>query len=97
MTLVQRCSLFFLTWFIYRAMGLEGVSLFWIMVLQATVYIAVDMLPFPGSAGISELVYAAVFASVFPGSDLAASMCISRGISFYMVLLVSLGRRVLLL
>ena len=91
MTLVQRCSLFFLTWLIYRAMGLEGVSLFWIMVLQATVYIAVDMLPFPGSAGISELVYAAVFASVFPGSDLAASMCISRGISFYMVLLVSLG------
>lgn len=91
MTLMQRCSLFFLTWLIYRAMGLEGVSLFWIMVLQAAVYIAVDMLPFPGSAGISELVYAAVFASVFQGSDLAASMCISRGISFYMVLLVSLG------
>lgn len=91
MTLIQRCSLFFLTWLIYRAMGLEGVSLFWIMVLQATVYIAVDMLPFPGSAGISELVYATVFASVFPGSDLAASMCISRGISFYMVLLVSIG------
>lgn len=91
MTLVQRCSLFFLTWLIYRAMGLEGVGLFWIMVLQATVYIAVDMLPFPGSAGISELVYTAVFASVFPGSDLAASMCIFRGISFYMVLLVSLG------
>ncbi|WP_394266482.1 YbhN family protein [Anaerotignum sp.] len=91
MTLVQRSSLFFLTWLIYRAMGLEGVSLIWIMVLQATVYIAVDMLPFPGSAGISELVYAAVFASVFSGSDLAASMCISRGISFYLVLLVSMG------
>lgn len=91
MTLLQRCSLFFLTWLIYRSMGLEGISLFWIMVLQATVYIAVDMLPFPGSAGISELVYAAVFSSVFPGSDLTASMCISRGISFYLVLLVSVG------
>lgn len=91
MTFVQRCSLFFLTWLIYRAMGLEGIGMVWIMVLQATVYIAVDMLPFPGSAGISELVYAAVFAPVFSGSDLAASMCISRGISFYLVLLVSMG------
>lgn len=89
MTLIQRSSLFLLTWCIYCSMGLYQESIWTIMMLQAAVYIAVDMLPFPGAAGISELVYTVVFASVFPGELLAASLCISRGISFYFVLLFS--------
>lgn len=91
MTLLQRSSLFFLTWLIYRGMGLEQESIWTIMLLQAAVYIAVDMLPLPGSAGISELVYATVFASVFTGDLLTASLCLSRSISFYLVLVFSAG------
>lgn len=86
-TLLQRCSLFFMTFLIYRGLHLTGNSMLLVMVIQASVYIAVDMLPLPGSQGISELMYHAVFMQIFPGSLLAASMCITRGISFYLLLL----------
>lgn len=88
-TFLQRCSLFFLTWLIYRGMGLTGESLLTIMILQASVYIAVDMLPLPGAQGITELMYSTVFSAVFPGMYLTASLCVTRGINFYFLLIVS--------
>ena len=88
-TFLQRCTVFGLTYFIYRGMGLKGASLFSIMALQAVVYITVDMLPLPGSQGITELVYAAVFDRIFIGGTLTISMCVTRGINFYLPFLFS--------
>lgn len=53
------------------------------------IYIAVDMLPVPGAQGITEAMYKAVFKNVFPADCLVASICITRGISFYLVMAVS--------
>ena len=61
-----------------------------VILLQASVYIAVDMLPLPGAQGITELMYQAVFAHVFTGMYLIPSMLVSRGINFYFLLVVSL-------
>ncbi len=88
-TFVQRCSVFGLTWFVYKGMGLSGTDAFTIMALQAVVYIAVDMLPLPGSQGITEIMYAAVFHKIFIGNTLTISMCVTRGINFYMLLIIS--------
>lgn len=88
-TFLQRCSVFFLTWLIYRGMGLAGQSMISVMVLQASVYIAVDMLPLPGAQGITEVMYKAAYAKVFPGAYLTASMCVTRGLNFYFLLIVS--------
>lgn len=88
-TFVQRCSVFILTYFVYKGMGLTGTNAFTVMALQAVVYIAVDMLPLPGSQGITELMYTAVFRNVFVGSSLTVSMCVSRGLNFYMLLIIS--------
>lgn len=88
-TFLQRCSVFGLTWFIYKGMGLSGTDAFTIMALQAVVYIAVDMLPLPGSQGITEIMYAAVFNKIFIGNTLTISMCVTRGINFYMLLIIS--------
>lgn len=87
-TFFQRCSLFLLTWFIYRGFGLSGHSPLIVMALQASVYIAVDMLPLPGSQGISELMYISVFSPVFTDTLLASSMCVTRGLSFYFLLVI---------
>lgn len=87
-TLLQRCSLFFMTWLIYKGLHLNGSSILLVMVIQASVYIAVDMLPLPGSQGISELMFHAVFLQIFPGGFLTASMCITRGIGFYLLLIL---------
>ncbi len=86
-TFLQRCSLFVLTYLIYRGMGLTGCHALTVILLQASVYIAVDMLPLPGAQGISELMYHTVFAPVFTGGTLAASMCVTRGIGFYLPLI----------
>lgn len=88
-TFIQRSSVFVLTYFVYRGMGLSGAAPLVIMALQAVVLIAVDMLPLPGSQGITELMYVAVFGRIFVGSSLTVSMCISRGLNFYMLLIIS--------
>lgn len=82
-TVLQRCSVFFLTYLVYLGFHLKGTDALTVMMLQASVYIAVDMLPLPGAQGITELMYKSIFAGVFPGTFLTASMCVSRGINFY--------------
>ena len=87
-TVVQRCSIFFITYFIYRGMGLNEKDIVLITVLQASVYVAVDLLPLPGSQGISELMYQTTFGLIFVGAYLPASVLITRGISFYLPLII---------
>ena len=88
-TFLQRGSAFLLTCVVYRGLGLYGTSLSDIILLQASVCIAVDMLPVPGAQGITEAMYRVVFETVFPADCLMASVCITRGISFYLVMAVS--------
>lgn len=88
-TFLQRASVFVLAYVVYRGLGLSGLGMLDITLLQASVYIAVDMLPVPGAQGITEAMYRAVFADVFARS-LMPSLCVTRGISFYLVMVISL-------
>lgn len=88
-TVVQRVGLFAITWFVYRSMGLTETSAFQIIVLQAVIYVAVDMLPLPGAQGITELIYQTVFVSIFAGTALTASMCVTRFVNFYVPMVLS--------
>lgn len=89
-TFLQRCSVFLLTYMVYLGFGLHGTGMMKVVLLQAAVYIAVDMLPLPGAQGITELMYQTVFAHVFTSTYLIPSMLVSRGINFYFLLIVSL-------
>ena len=89
-TFLQRCSLFLLTGLVYLGFSQQGTSLLTVMLLQASVSVAVDMLPLPGAQGITEAMYASVFGGIFPGGYLVASMCITRGASFYAVMVIGL-------
>lgn len=88
-TFLQRSCMFLLTYVIYAGMGLHGTDAITIVLLQASIYIAVDMLPLPGAQGITEAMYQTVFANIFCGSSLLGSMCITRGISFYLNMIIS--------
>ncbi len=90
-TFLQRSSVFVLTYMVYLGFGLEGTSAVKVILLQAAVYIAVDMLPLPGAQGITELMYQTVFVHVFTGAYLIPSMLVSRGINFYLLLILSLA------
>lgn len=89
-TFLQRCSLFFLTGLVYRGFVRQGTGFLTVMLLQASVSVAVDMLPLPGAQGITELMYCRVFSQVFPAAYLMPSLYVARGSSFYFVLAVSL-------
>ena len=67
----------------------KAIAMLDVILLQASVYIAVDMLPIPGAQGITEAMYQAVFQGVFPADCLVTSMCITRGIGFYLIMAVS--------
>ena len=88
-TFVQRFALFLSTYFVYRAFGLHEFDPVTIMLLQAAISIAVDMLPLPGGMGISEKLFLTVFIPVFGAGLLLPGMVLSRGLSYYTELLLS--------
>lgn len=90
-TLLQRCSVFILTWIVYCGFKLEGADAMTVALLQASVYVAVDMLPVPGAQGITELMYRNVFAGIFTGGYLMPSLYVTRGVSFYFLLLAGMA------
>jgi len=88
-TILQRCCLFAVTWLTYRAFHLSGESFLTILVLQAMISVAVDMLPLPGGMGISENLFLLLFLPLFGETLILPGMIISRGISYYTQLLIS--------
>lgn len=85
----QRFSLFFVTWFVYKALGLKGAHVYDVVMLQAMVSVSVDMLPLPGGMGISENLFLIIFKYIFVSGMLLPGMILSRGISYYVQLLLS--------
>lgn len=89
-TFLQRFFSFFITYVVYIAMGYQEENAITITLLQAVISIAVDMLPLPGGMGISERLYLLIFGPIFGGATAAvASMMVSRGFSYYVLLIVS--------
>lgn len=90
MTFLQRSTVFILTGIVYKGFGLYTTPVYTVILLQACVYIAVDMLPVPGAQGITELMYRAVFIPVFGAKFLIPSMMVCRAMNFYVLLIISM-------
>lgn len=88
-TFLQRTCRFAVTYAVYRAFGLSGTSFAWIILLQAIVNVSADMIPIPGAVGVSENCYLNAFSEVFGKKLVLPSMVLSRGISFYGLVLLS--------
>ncbi|NTV78036.1 MAG: flippase-like domain-containing protein, partial [Clostridiales bacterium] len=87
--LIQRVAMFAVTFVIYLGFGNQGHSFLEIILLQGIVSVCADMLPLPGGVGASEKCYILVFESVFAQSLLIPSMLLYRGISFYLLVIIS--------
>lgn len=88
---VSLIQLFFyqsIPYFVYRAFGLSTYSIFDFVFMQAILYVGVAFLPFPGAMGVSEGSFVILFKMFFPGTILSSAMLISRGISFYLFVIV---------
>jgi uncharacterized protein (TIRG00374 family) len=76
--------------FVYKAFGLSGYNFFQIFVMQAVLYTTVSSLPLPGAIGISETIFLKIFKPAFGKSLISGAMLLSRGITFYIYVIVSL-------
>lgn len=90
LTFLQRMLLFVIPVCIYRGYGLYGENSISIVVLQAAIYLAVDILPLPGAQGITETIYQSVMKGIFGAELLMPSLIISRFANFYFLLVISL-------
>ena len=60
-TIVQRCCLFYITYLVLLSFGIDQLGMVDVVVLQAMISLAVDMLPLPGGMGISEHLFQIIF------------------------------------
>jgi hypothetical protein len=88
LTAVQRICLFSITWIVYRAYGLDQTSFVDILTLQIMIGVAVEMLPLPGAAGISEGCFLLTFTEIFGMKLVKPALLISRGLTFYLILVI---------
>lgn len=88
-TIVQRCCLFYITYLVMLSFGVTHIGMVEIVVLQAMISVAVDMLPLPGGMGISEHLFQIIFLPVCGALLTTPAMIVSRGISYYTQLIIS--------
>ncbi|MBO5483959.1 MAG: flippase-like domain-containing protein [Lachnospiraceae bacterium] len=88
-TIVQRVCYFAITWFVCLALGQNTFSAAEIIVLQSFVAVCIDILPFPGGVGVNESFFVTIFKKIMGRKNAFSAMFLSRGVSFYVLLIVS--------
>jgi len=88
-TFVQRFLLFFITNLVYWSFHLSGSSAIDIILLQCMISVATEILPIPGGTGVFEWMFLSIFGGVFGTSLTLPAMVLSRGLSYYVQLLIS--------
>lgn len=76
---------------VYRAFGLNSYSLFQMLPMQAVLYTIVSGLPLPGAIGVSETAFLKIFGPAFGATLLSGAVLLSRVITFYLFVIVSLS------
>lgn len=89
LTLIQLTAYFSITFFIYRALGLESRTFIDIIAIQAILYMSVSFIPSPGTAGAAEGGFLILFGSLFTSNYLSYAVLLWRGISYYLNLVLS--------
>ena len=75
---------------VYKAFGLSSHSIIELFSMQAILYTTVSGLPLPGAIGVSETIFLKIFGVAFSDKLLSGAMLLSRGISFYLYVIISL-------
>ena len=74
---------------VYKAFGLTEHNLFELFAMQSVLFIATAGFPIPGSVGLSESVFLALYGSVFGAELISSAMLLNRGITFYLFVIIS--------
>jgi uncharacterized membrane protein YbhN (UPF0104 family) len=89
MLIVKLTAKISVTYAVYKALGLSGFGFLDILALQAFLALAVEYVPLPGSVGATEAAFIAINRIIFGHGKLFPALLLSRGISFYVFLIIS--------
>ncbi len=87
-TVIQLTAFFSVTFFVYKALGLSGATIYHIITLQALLYIAIAFIPSPGTVGAAEAGFAMLLKAVFSTNLITVALLLWRFISYYFGLIV---------
>lgn len=88
-TIVQLIVYYSVPYWVYLAFGLNSHNIIQIITLQALLYATVSGIPSPGSVGVSEGGFLGIFRNAFPETIISSAMLLSRGINFYLLIIIS--------
>jgi len=89
LTFMQMTSYYFITYCIYRSVGLNEATPIQIMSMQAILNMAVVFIPTPGTAGAAEGGFYLLYGHYFTGGKLAFAILTWRLIVYYLNIFVS--------
>ncbi len=87
-TFVQLTFYFSITYFVYLSLGLTKIRYLDIIAIQSLHYMAVSLMPTPGTVGAAEGGFYVLYNSIFPKNILTFAMVLWRFIDYYFGILV---------
>ena len=88
LTIIQLTVFFSISYCVYKAFNLNGLSLFEVLSLQVFLYMSVSPIPTPGNVGANEVAFLTIFANVFPGNIIGYSVFLYSIYVYYFFVVV---------
>ena len=88
-TYVQFFFYYSISYWIYKALGMSGYNIIQISSVQAILYGTVSGIPSPGAVGVSEGGFLEIFKTIYPKEMISGAMLLSRGVNFYLFVVLS--------
>ena len=88
LTLIQLTVFFSISYCIYKAFNLKGLTLFNVLVLQVFLYMSVSPIPTTGNIGANEIAFFTIFANVFPENIIGYSVFLYSIYVYYFLVVV---------
>lgn len=88
LTIIQLTVFFSISYCVYKAFNLNGLSLFEVLSLQVFLYMSVSPIPTPGNVGANEVAFLTIFANVFPGNIIGYSVFLYSIYVYYFLVVV---------
>ena len=86
---LQIISIHSVAYLIFSALGYCEYPYIYMLLLQSVVFISVSAIPLPGTIGVSETGFALMYRNLFPTAVVETSMLLTRGVSFYILVVFS--------
>ncbi len=88
LTIIQLTIFFSISYCIYKAFNLKGLSPFDVLTLQVFLYMSVSPIPTPGNIGANEIGFFTIFANVFPENIIGYSVFLYSIYVYYFLVVV---------